>query len=307
MPKPKKNNPRPTPPASTAPSPHRYLFPFGALLLLLVLGALVWFLLAEPPRLAAPQVAAAPPPAQPKAVPALPAAQYVDEQACQGCHQAQARDWQGSHHQLAMQEANPQTVLGNFNEQRFKAEGESTRLFRRGAEFWVNTPGADGRPADFKVAYTFGIEPLQQYLVEVGQGRLQALGVAWDTRKQQWFHLYPGQGVNFKNPLHWSKPSQNANFMCVECHTTGYQRNFSTSQERFDSHWNSLGVGCQACHGPASNHLQATASKATLANAGFAVDLKAASATQEIETCARCHARRAPPGRRLPRRPAPDG
>ncbi|MEY9334576.1 putative CXXCH cytochrome family protein [Pseudomonas protegens] len=296
MPKPKKNNPRPTPTASTAPSPHRYLFPFGALLLLLVLGGLAWFLLAEPPRLAAPQVAAAPPPAQPKAVPALPAAQYVDEQACQGCHQAQARDWQGSHHQLAMQEANPQTVLGNFNEQRFKAEGESTRLFRRGAEFWVNTPGADGRPADFKVAYTFGIEPLQQYLIEVGQGRLQALGVAWDTRKQQWFHLYPGQGVNFKNPLHWSKPSQNANFMCVECHTTGYQRNFSASQERFDSHWNSLGVGCQACHGPASNHLQATASKATLANAGFAVDLKAASATQEIETCARCHARRAPLG-----------
>ncbi len=62
MPKPKKNNPRSTPPASTAPSPHRYLFPFGALLLLLVLGGLVWFLLAEPPRLAAPQVAEAQPP-----------------------------------------------------------------------------------------------------------------------------------------------------------------------------------------------------------------------------------------------------
>ena len=144
MPKPKKNNPRPTPPASTAPSPHRYLFPFGALLLLLVLGGLVWFLLAEPPRLAAPQVAAAARPALPKTVP------------------------------------------GHFNEQRFHAEGESTRLFRRGAEFWVNTPGADGKPADFKVAYTFGIEPLRHYLIETGQEpKAQAL-------MQQWKQLNPG-------------------------------------------------------------------------------------------------------------------
>lgn len=81
--------------------------------------------------------------------------------------------------------------------------------------------------------------------------------------KNRWFHLYPGQGVNFKNPLHWSKPSQNANFMCVECHTTGYKRNFDAASNTFDSQWNSLGVGCQACHGPASNHVQWAAKKAT--------------------------------------------
>ena len=40
MPKPKHNNPRPTPADSTTPSPNRYLFPFGTLPLLLVLGGL---------------------------------------------------------------------------------------------------------------------------------------------------------------------------------------------------------------------------------------------------------------------------
>lgn len=134
-----------------------------------------------------------------------------------------------------MQPANADTMLGDFNNVTFKAEKETSVFTRKGDQFWVNTPGIDGKNADFKVAYTFGIAPLQQYLLEVGEGRLQALGVAWDTEKHRWFHLYPGQGVNFKNPLHWSKPSQNANFMCVECHTTGFKRNFDAASNTFNS------------------------------------------------------------------------
>ncbi|AOA05535.1 tetratricopeptide repeat protein [Pseudomonas sp. TMW 2.1634] len=269
----------------------RYLLPASAGVLLLVLAGL-WFYLSRP----APVVLTPPPAAIASVSPKPAPAQMVDEQQCQGCHGAQAKDWQGSHHQLAMQVAEPQTVLADFNNAAFTGESESSRFFRQGAEFWVNTPGADGKPADFKVAYTFGIAPLQQYLIEVGDGKLQALGVAWDSEKNRWFHLYPGQGVNFKNPLHWSKPSQNANFMCVECHTTGYKRNFDATANTFNSQWNSLGVGCQACHGPASNHLRAVTENNPLPHSGFDVDLKNKDATVEIETCARCHARRAPLG-----------
>ncbi|MCS3416377.1 putative CXXCH cytochrome family protein [Pseudomonas sp. BIGb0450] len=272
-------------------SSSRYLYPVVIALLLLAMAGIWFFLQASTPRL---PVAAPAPVTQPVAV--VPPATMVDEQQCQGCHQAQVKDWQGSHHQLAMQAATPETVPADFNDVSFSSEGETTRFSRRGDDFWVNTPGADGKAADFKVAYTFGIAPLQQYLIEVGDGRLQALGVAWDTQKNRWFHLYPGQGVNFKNPLHWSKPSQNANFMCVECHTTGYKRNFEAAKNSFDSQWNSLGVGCQACHGPASNHVAWAAKKSDLLHAGFAVDLKDKDATVELETCARCHARRAPLG-----------
>jgi len=286
MPKPKQDRAVPHPEPS-----RRYLYPVLIVLLLAGMAGVWWFLQASTPRLPAPVPVAT---AKPLVTP--PPARMVDEQQCQGCHQAQAKDWQGSHHQLAMQAATPQTVPADFNNASFSAEGETTRFFQRGDEFWVNTPGSDGKAADFKVAYTFGIAPLQQYLIEVGGGRLQALGVAWDTQKNRWFHLYPGQGVNFKNPLHWSKPSQNANFMCVECHTTGYKRNFDAAKNTFVSQWNSLGVGCQACHGPASNHVEWAAKKGDLLHAGFAVDLKDKDATVELETCARCHARRAPLG-----------
>ena len=268
----------------------RYLLPVSAAVLLVVLGGL-WFYLSRPAPVYEPKVLATAAVAEPVAP-----AQMVDEQQCQGCHDAQVKDWQGSHHQLAMQVAAPQTVLADFSNATFKGEGENSRFFRQGDEFWVNTPGLDGKPADFKVAYTFGIAPLQQYLIEVGDGRLQALGVAWDTEKHRWFHLYPGQGVSFKNPLHWSKPNQNANFMCVECHTTGYKRNFDAASNSFNSQWNSLGVGCQACHGPASSHLRAVTENNPLPHSGFDVDLKSKDATVELETCARCHARRAPLG-----------
>ncbi|SDP08239.1 doubled CXXCH domain-containing protein [Pseudomonas arsenicoxydans] len=294
MPTHKNKAAQPTPDSPT-PQINRYLFPVTIGLLLVAVAAIGWFLLSSSPVPLKPVPVSAPAaqPAKPQPV-ALAPAKMVDEQQCQGCHSQQTKDWQGSHHQLAMQPANAETMLGDFNNVTFKAENETSRFLRKGDGFWVNTPGIDGKNADFKVAYTFGIAPLQQYLIEVGDGRLQALGVAWDTEKHRWFHLYPGQGVNFKNPLHWSKPSQNANFMCVECHTTGYKRNFDAAKNTFDSQWNSLGVGCQACHGPASNHLEWTAKKTDLIHAGFAVDLKDKDATVEIETCARCHSRRAP-------------
>ncbi|MFJ7281473.1 tetratricopeptide repeat protein [Pseudomonas sp. NPDC099000] len=296
MPNPKNKAAQPSP-DSPPTLINRYLFPVTIGVLLVAVAAIGWFLLSSTPAPIKTVPVSTPPvqPAKLQPVVVTPA-KMVDEQQCQGCHSEQMKDWQGSHHQLAMQEANAQTMLGDFNNVTFKAQNETTRFSRKDNGFWVNTPGIDGKNADFKVAYTFGIAPLQQYLIEVGEGRLQALGVAWDTEKNRWFHLYPGQGVNFKNPLHWSKPSQNANFMCVECHTTGYKRNFDADKNIFDSQWNSLGVGCQACHGPASNHLEWTAKKGDLIHAGFAVDLKDKDATVEIEACARCHSRRAPLG-----------
>ncbi len=222
------------------------------------------------------------------------AAQLVDERQCQGCHAGQVEHWTGSHHQLAMQAANDASVLGDFNDITVRGERETTRFFKRDGGFWVNTTGRDGKPGDFPVAYAFGVEPLQQYLIDTGAGHLQALGVAWDTRQRKWFHLYPGQGVDFKNPLHWSSPQQNANFMCMECHTTGFKRNFNAADKGFASQWQSLGVGCQACHGPASEHLQWATKNTPLEHAGFQQSLRGGDNLKEVETCARCHARRSP-------------
>ena len=296
-----KNNttPRPSrPETKTGSGWFNRLYPALIVVLLMIAGGL-WYVSQqtfEPEQLRPVTVAAKP---QQTPLPKPQPAVFVDEQQCAGCHSAQVRDWQGSHHQLAMQTASDQSVLGDFNATVFKGEKETTRFLRKGPEFWVNTVDGDGKAREFKVAYAFGIAPLQQYLLETEGGHLQALGVAWDTEKNRWFHIYPDQGVDFKNPLHWSKPGQNANFMCVECHTTGFKRNFNAQSNSFNSQWNSLGVGCQSCHGPASNHLLWNAKQSgspSLTNDGFEINLSKADNITQVDTCARCHARRAPLG-----------
>ncbi len=101
------------------------------------------------------------------------------------CHQDELKRWTGSHHQLAMQPANPRSVLGNFNHATFSNLGVTSTFFRRGAKFMVRTDGPDGRLHDYKIQYAFGVYPLQQYLIAMPGGRLQALGIAWDSRSPE--------------------------------------------------------------------------------------------------------------------------
>ena len=268
-----------------------WLLPAGMLLMLLV--SVLWWV--QPGLFMPVSSQQSPPPVAPASPQVLA---MVDEQTCQACHAEPVKQWQGSHHQRAMELPTEKTVLGDFNDVTFKSDKETTRFFRKDDGFWVNTPGPDGQSADFKVAFTFGVEPLQQYLLELSGGRLQPLGVAWDTEKNVWFHLYPGQGIDASNALHWTKTAQNANYMCIECHTTGFKRNFDAKTNSFDSQWQALGVGCQSCHGPASGHL-AWAGKAdqVLAGKGFEKPLMSQIDNRaEVETCARCHALRSPLG-----------
>ena len=59
-----------------------------------------------------------PVPSVAKPEPAMPLVtkEYVGASACKQCHQAEFEAWQGSDHDLAMQEANEQTVLGDFEQ-----------------------------------------------------------------------------------------------------------------------------------------------------------------------------------------------
>ncbi|MBS0348784.1 MAG: tetratricopeptide repeat protein [Proteobacteria bacterium] len=216
--------------------------------------------------------------AAPALAPAGDAARYVGSAACADCHADEARRWRASHHAQSMQVASPATVLGDFRDVRVSHHGQTTRFFRKGEAFYVRTAGADGREADFQVTHTFGVHPLQQYLVALPGGRLQALGVAWDTRRredggQRWYHLYPDAPPKPGEPVHWSGREQNWNFMCASCHSTGLVKNYDLQSDRYRTRWAEMAVGCEACHGPASAHLAwARGGKPTaVANAGLTV------------------------------------
>ena len=260
----------------------------------------------------------------PRATVALPAtaadsrAEYVGSERCASCHLAEMRAWQGSQHQRAMQPANAQTVLGDFHDASYTNAGVTSRFFQRDGKYFIRTDGPDGRLADFEVEYTFGVAPLQQYLVELSRGHLQALSIAWDTRPseaggQRWFHLYPGEKIDYHDELHWTGRQQNWNFMCADCHSTDVRKQYDESTDRYDTTYAEISVGCEACHGPGSAHLAWARSRTPEPARGLTVQLDerhgiswgrdAATGRpvrsapresgREIEVCAQCHARRA--------------
>ena len=192
---------------------------------------------------------------------AAPPATFVGGAACASCHPAETQAWRGSHHRLAMQPAADSTVLGDFRDAEFTNAGVVSRFFRRDRAFMVRTDGADGRLADFEIKYTFGVYPLQQYLVEFPGGRMQALGIAWDARPraeggQRWFHLYPGERITHDDELHWTRAAQNWNLQCAACHSTDLHKGYAPATRTYRTTWSDLTVTCEACHGPGSRHLE---------------------------------------------------
>jgi len=256
-----------------------------------------------------------------------PAATFVGSETCAGCHRTEAELWGNSQHRHAMDHATDTSVLGDFNNASFDYYGTHSRFFRRNGKFLVETDGPDGKPDVFEIRYTFGVDPLQQYLIAFPDGRLQALSIAWDSRPkerggQRWFHLYPNEEIKHDDVLHWTKLNQNWNFMCAECHSTGVHKNYDATSGRFITTSAEISVGCEACHGQGSRHVVWAHEKQSWWPFGrtddpskglsvsfderhditWPIDVRTGNATRriaparlrkEVETCGLCHARRA--------------
>jgi len=250
-------------------------------------------------------------------------ATFVGGKACAGCHEEEYKLWSGSHHDLAMQEANEKTVLGDFKRAKFTYFGVTSEFYQKDGKFIVRTDGPDGRLKDYEIKYTFGVYPLQQYLIEFPGGRLQALSIAWDSRPreedgQKWFHLYPNEKIPYDDILHWTGSNQNWNYMCAECHSTNLKKNYDLKSDTYNTTWSEINVSCEACHGPGSRHVAWAQRQSKLGKpdsdpdtglmvrfderkdvkwtidpvTGNAKRNKPLQSNEEIEVCSRCHSRR---------------
>lgn len=222
---------------------------------------------------------------------------YVGSAACTGCHTEEAAAWSGSHHALAWTEPGPDTVLADFEGTEFSHGGMSARFRREGAEYFATVTEADGSVTDYRLHSVAGIAPLQQYLFETEPGRQQSFDLVWDVARRQWYPLYPDQDLPPDDGLHWTGPYKNWNARCAECHATGYSRNYRPQSQRYEPRMAEIGVGCEACHGPGSAHVEWTTGKAPdegLDSFGFTVTLDAAQSETLVQQCAGCHSRREP-------------
>lgn len=241
------------------------------------------------------------------AEPAGIAAQYVGRSTCAQCHQTETEAFTGSDHDKAMDLATDKTVLGDFNDVAFEHDGLVNRLFRDGDRFMVHTEGEDGQMKDFEVKYVFGVFPLQQYMVEFDRepdmescdiARLQVLRITWDSRDKRWFYLRPpdvSEKLAADDPLHWTGIAQRWQTMCADCHSTDLKRNYDPVTATYHTTFSEIDVSCEACHGPASLHIELANKKSLFWDRRYGyglVKLKGEDAEPQLQTCAPCHSRR---------------
>ena len=227
----------------------------------------------------------------------MPHYAFVGDQTCQSCHYEEWEDWKGSHHDYAIAEADEESVRGDFNDVTFRDGEDTYRMFRKGDAYMIDAPGPDGEPVSHEIVFTFGWEPLQQYLIDIGQGKLQALHIAWDTGQDRWFSLRPDEQFEPDDWMHWTGGSMNWNTMCADCHSTNLQKNYIAEADSFHTTWSVLNVSCEACHGPGGDHVafmdSPKASEATAERIRQDLNLtRNTSQMEEINTCAPCHSLR---------------
>ncbi len=222
---------------------------------------------------------------------------YAGTDSCIPCHEKEYQEWLGSHHDEAMMVANDSTVKGNFNDITFFNQGVSTHFFRQDGKYIVNTEGPDGNYYDYEILYTFGTEPLQQYIVKFKGGRYQCLRIAWDTEKNKWFDLYPDMKLARQEWLHWTKGSMTWNTACADCHSTNLQKNYRIAQDSFNTTFSIIDVSCESCHGPSREHINYVRSENFDSTkeydaAAHLFMLRYSTSYQQVDDCARCHSRR---------------
>jgi tetratricopeptide (TPR) repeat protein/Zn finger protein HypA/HybF involved in hydrogenase expression len=240
-------------------------------------------------------------------LPAESTAQYVGRNTCAKCHANETRLWQGSHHDLAMDLATPDTVLADFDDAQLEHFGITSRMYREGSKYLVDTEGPEGEMQTFEVKYVLGVTPLQQYMVELDRpadmppdeiSRVQVLRLSWDTERNRWFYLSPpdvNEKLSPKDPLHWTGQGQNWNHMCAVCHSTHLRKGFDVATATYHTEFSEIDVSCEACHGPGSLHVELAEATSPFwdRKLGYGLRrLKGDDHRLQIESCAPCHSRR---------------
>ncbi|MBI9059241.1 MAG: tetratricopeptide repeat protein [Labilibaculum sp.] len=227
-------------------------------------------------------------------------AEYVGKETCIECHLNEYNDWVGSDHDKAMDHANDSTVLGDFNNQSLEYNGMTHKLYKRDNRFYAFTDGETGKLEEYEIKYVFGYYPLQQYLIEFDRGRLQTLPLTWNSKDSVWYHMstevYKDEIIEHDNWLHWTNQAQNWNGMCADCHSTNLVKGYDVKTDTYHTTWSEIDVSCEACHGPASKHLE-WAAKADYArdehvNFGLVVKTSGIDNKEYVDLCVRCHTRR---------------
>ncbi len=215
-------------------------------------------------------------------------AAFAGSATCLECHGEKHQGWLKSNHALA--ERLPTNTLDRaaFDPPReFKFGSQTNSVRADGGQFVVRAPGLGNVVRDFAVERVIGHDPLRQFLVDGGNGRLQTQEASYDPHRNDWFNVYGEEDRKPGEWGHWTGRGMNWNAMCASCHNTRLRKNYDAATDSYHTAMAEMTVSCEACHGPMKEHVLAY-------RAGTKPKASSPPPREQIlNTCGSCHARRA--------------
>ena len=188
--------------------------------------------------------------------------EYVGSESCRGCHSDEHKSWHASYHRSMTQLMSPETVQAAFDGQTHEFQGERFTMHRSGDEYWTSIEsidaalaspnGRDPQALHMRLGMVTGSHHMQVFWLPGMMGNLQiGFPFAWLIDDRRWA---PRNSLFIRDP-HTVISKENWNMNCIRCHTTGGQPRPQEAEQRFESRVADLGISCEACHGPAKQHV----------------------------------------------------
>ncbi|HUY89209.1 MAG TPA: multiheme c-type cytochrome [Pirellulales bacterium] len=216
---------------------------------------------------------------------------YVGVATCAECHADEFRSYQKTAHSQALAELDLQAEPpdGQFEH---RLSGRSYRVYRADGAFRHRERLAsiddDGLTQDYAVKYLIGSgRHTRSYLIE-DDGFLIESPITWYVSRKAW-----GMSPGYDRRSHWGF-ERATDMGCLACHV-GRAENVDGALNRIAIH--EQAIGCEACHGPGSQHAAARrAAKTAAANDRAAASEKIVhpgKLARELSEaiCAQCHLR----------------
>ncbi len=181
---------------------------------------------------------------------------YVGADACQDCHQEQFASWHASYHrtmtQLISEETAPEVIWDaavDVGRQHYEFDCEGGQFF-----VTLNDPTVGGQSRRRKFVMMTGSHHMHVFWYESDLQRTPAqLPIVYLIDQARWV---PRHSVFLQRP---EEPVAHElgrwNETCSRCHSTHPRQRLIRGTSTWDTHVSDFGIACEACHGPAAQHV----------------------------------------------------
>jgi hypothetical protein len=234
---------------------------------------------------------------------------FSGSEACARCHQKEYDLWKRSTHGLAGGEPGETMIIARFDGQPLHFKDATVTPITTGKGECVFIVEQEGAPkSEIKVHAAVGGGHMygggtQSFFQRFADGTVRFLPFDFIRREGLWFVQLRDKtwapitkGISLATdlanwPPHRALGTLTESSNCQNCHGSQIAVTYDAQQRRYETHYQSLTINCESCHGPGKHHIEIVSKPGfeNLTDVGME-PLATLSKDRSLAVCFQCHA-----------------